>query len=72
MEPFKSKDMGIYGISKNQLIVIWIFGLIAWWRCAYEATLFYHTDYKVVAGIASWLIAFALVYYTISWRNKYK
>jgi len=58
----------IYNITIGQFITIWIFGLIGWFFTLAPAF-----DYG--SGLAFFLvifIPFALVFYTIGWRNYRK
>ena len=58
----------IYNITVGQLIAVWAFGCIGWFFTLQPAL-----DYNV--GFALFLllfIPFALVFYTIGWRNHRK
>jgi len=69
---------GIYQISRGQLITLWIFFIIVWligWDALYRAVYTPWVTPQGNPGIAAWVIItipFALIFYTIGWKNNRK
>lgn len=61
----------LYNVTKGQLMVIWIFGILAWLIIFFYALDSFTppSSMKVVLWL---LIPFALAFYTIGWRNYRK
>ena len=59
----------IYNISKGQLITVWFFGVIGWFLTLEETSGYYGSGF---AEFLAWLIPFALIFYTIGWKNDKK
>jgi len=59
----------LYDTSKGQVITLWIFGIFGWiWsilEVGQDRPLF-------VAFILIWAIPFALIFYTLGWKNNKK
>lgn len=60
----------LYDISAGQLGTIWIFGLLAeWYAITYTGDNFQPTPLSL---FLSWLIPFAIIFYSIGWHNARK
>ncbi len=59
-----------YSISKAQLIVLWVFGVIATLWSIEKASYSHYTANYTVPELMSWLIPLVLFLYTIGWRDR--
>jgi len=62
--------MSIYNITKGQLIILWIFGVLLWIGDIITFLESYSTSSP--SGFLIILIPFILIFYTIGWRKKHK
>lgn len=74
----------IYNITKGQLITLWVFGGVGIYWAMQESCNWYRYCYRGLAALAEgrtglsvadaaiFVITFALVFYTIGWRNNRK
>lgn len=75
----------IYNITKGQLITLWVFGGVGIYWAMQESCNWYKDCYNLfdsfkgvretvsyVPDVAIFVIALALVFYTIGWRNNRK
>lgn len=60
----------IYDITKGQMITVWIFGFIGVLWIASSDFYAYNAFVEFLGGLFAWGLAFAVVFYTIGWRNK--
>ncbi len=58
--------MNIYNITKGQLIILWIFGIVG------ELSLADSYYYGFMKDLFLWLIPAFLIFYTLGWLNRRK
>lgn len=59
-----------YSISKAQLIILWVFGVIATLWSIEKASYSHYTANYTFPELMSWLIPLVLFLYTIGWRDR--
>lgn len=61
-----------YNISKAQLYVLWVFGMIATFWAIDKATYSHYSADFTIPELLSWFIPLALFFYTLGWRDYRK